>query len=566
MQGKNTKLSIIAVSILSAGLLFCGTRFALAGPITGGAVTKFSIYQGVLSIVPTNTTAMEIGNLGTDIAGTGDLYFRPGALAHSAATNAYFTNTTGKVSLIAPGQGTQLGYLTVLTQTAPNEGGEIQLQPGSGAYFPWFIDSYQDRFRVYANGTERLSIATSTGNTYIVNGSLCFGAVGSTNCSNTWAAAGTPTLDSVLGAGNTSSKHATLGATVGPVGTLAVNSDGTTGTGGANDSIAAYANGNGSAVYAQQDGFGYAGYFSGRSAAYGPITSASSLNSTFAVLGGYPSGINTSIGLATWGGTPVSNGTSYSMWSRAAGNTAANNFSSYGLYSLGGDGGGSFGTNWTTYAVYADAGGAGGAGNTTYGLYARGGAVAAGGVSWAGYFQGSVVITTGVQIGPTAGLKQSTGTFVCQIGNNTCLGRYLYTSGTVRDTSASGVKYCYERTSDSTIQCQLAYKAGSAIACSNPANILRQRSTSGVSYWISDGTCAPGNGEYMPLSDVNGGVQPHGAAGTYACIDGLTDYGNLSMLYKNAGACASFNSSLTGARRVTNSITTSTYTQDYELR
>lgn len=92
-------LALVAVAFLSGVLLVLAARSAFAGPITAGVPTKLAIYQGVLSIVPNSTNAMEIGNNGTDIASNTDLYFRPGNLSRSANTNAYFTSLAGKATL-----------------------------------------------------------------------------------------------------------------------------------------------------------------------------------------------------------------------------------------------------------------------------------------------------------------------------------------------------------------------------------------------------------------------------------------------------------------------------------
>ena len=286
MSQRNSRfLTLFSSFILVLGLVFSLSKAALAGPITAGALTKFSIYQGVLSIVPNSTNALEIGNNGTDFAGTSDLYFRPGSIARSAATNAYVYNNGGSAAIQTP-------KITAV--------------------------------------------------------SICFGTFGSTDCKSSWAAAGGGgTLQNVLDAGNTATQRfiglatsagnppngtplflgtalplnamgvgVTSGASIGtgnfaflapnlgngaynPVtqandsglfynsgsgftiapwtgGTkgihlgsssawsaLAVNNN-RAGQGGAGDALAAYSSSNtGSAIYAEQSAGGYAGYFSG---------------------------------------------------------------------------------------------------------------------------------------------------------------------------------------------------------------------------------------------------------------------------------------------------------------
>ncbi len=239
----------------SVGLGLLGSvALVSAGPITnpgGLPFAKLSVYQGVVAIVPglSGDSVMEIGNAGRDIASTGSIYLRPGS---------------------ANGQG---GNIVIAPQNSDSEGGEILFQ-GAPSYQSWTADIWQNRFRIHTNGNERLIIDGPTGaNIYIPTGSLCFGGVGSTNCSNTWAGVATPTLDQVLAAGNATTRSAALGTTAIPSSKLLVSNGIAGNAGDPNNAISALANTTGSALYAQQNNpDGFAGYFSGRLAVAGQIS------------------------------------------------------------------------------------------------------------------------------------------------------------------------------------------------------------------------------------------------------------------------------------------------------
>lgn len=78
----------------------------MAGPVTGGAnnppYVETAVYQGVVSIIPggAGESLMEIGNLGQDIASTGDLNFRPqGVSGNNTAVKFTKNGGTGKTDL-----------------------------------------------------------------------------------------------------------------------------------------------------------------------------------------------------------------------------------------------------------------------------------------------------------------------------------------------------------------------------------------------------------------------------------------------------------------------------------
>lgn len=80
----------VAALILTAGLLLAPR--VQAGPVTGGPgqppFVKLGVYQGVVSVTTDTSNIMEIGNLGTDIASTGNLYLRPGSAPRDDSKNA----------------------------------------------------------------------------------------------------------------------------------------------------------------------------------------------------------------------------------------------------------------------------------------------------------------------------------------------------------------------------------------------------------------------------------------------------------------------------------------------
>lgn len=119
------------VLLIGLGLVLLGViiqpHLAQAGPITGGPgiapFTKLGVYQGLLVIAPgrlcvggsnsgtscplgtecqgggvcTVSSVLEIGNAGRDIAGTGELYIRPGVLDRSVGLRLYRFNNRAEL-------------------------------------------------------------------------------------------------------------------------------------------------------------------------------------------------------------------------------------------------------------------------------------------------------------------------------------------------------------------------------------------------------------------------------------------------------------------------------------
>ncbi len=100
----------LAPIVLGAVVVFVVVQQASAGPITnpmGAPFAKLNVYQGLISIVPAGGQVMEIGNVGQDIASSGDIYLRPGSLSTVASDYARFykdASAANKVSLSIPGK------------------------------------------------------------------------------------------------------------------------------------------------------------------------------------------------------------------------------------------------------------------------------------------------------------------------------------------------------------------------------------------------------------------------------------------------------------------------------
>lgn len=101
-----------ALAILIIGLCLWSPRYLLAGPVTspGSApYSRLSLYEGVIGILPGSSGegVLEIGYRGEEIAGSSDLYIRPGSVTEPngarLCTNCG-TTTNDKANLLVPGQ------------------------------------------------------------------------------------------------------------------------------------------------------------------------------------------------------------------------------------------------------------------------------------------------------------------------------------------------------------------------------------------------------------------------------------------------------------------------------
>ncbi|MBI5467045.1 MAG: hypothetical protein HY975_02415, partial [Candidatus Kerfeldbacteria bacterium] len=544
-------LFLSAAVVVTVGVLRIAFPVSSA-PVTSTAISKLTIYGGVITVAPgaTGDNILELGNAGRDIAGSGDIFIRPGSLSGSSANFAKFSAVATKTYLTVPGSVTANG-LIVTAQDATNEGGQIDLLRSSGSFHDWYIDLFTDRLRFISNGGQKFTVnevgfagvgpgtlatwtpgwpleansgTTATtanaqitatgssgsasrsagyniridatnvwqmlndnsptagghvqnslyfqfngsptnrylavapgGNVYIKN-SLCFGDPNtSTNCSNNWAAASTPTLDAVLSVanGNRSDQNIGLGSdSVIPAGGLVVNRGGTTGTGSAGDSIAAYANNVNSAIFAeQQNPAGYAAYFSGRTnLTFGNPGTALAVTSTGT---SGPSGVGSNAIVATGGvGGPVSNSSAL----EARGGNATSGKTTFGVRAIAGTGTGA---------------------------------------NYAGYFQGAFTVEGSSQFFGSIGLggassdtrynrtKSVWQTQVCEMWSDTCYGPYVGTkpqSGAGSTFVREEASFCYNQSSDQTIQCKKIYFNYISVASGCSATSSRDY-LNGVSYY-----------------------------------------------------------------------------------
>ncbi len=236
----------LTAALFIFSLVFASNR-ASAGPVTnptGAPYAKVSVYQGVVGIVNKDVgntyQALELGNHGTDIASSSDIYIRPDGMARDANTNALFSVINSKTNLSVPGDVTP-GRLCL--------GGDCQ-----ASWPPYGLDD------ILANGSTSLK-------------GMSVGALIANGITTPSASLGTATATSLA------ATKANIGpGVVGQNATLVVG-NGVTGTGSGGDAIAAFSNNaTDTAVYGQNN-FGYAGYFSGNV----HITGTTTLDSTLSV-------------------------------------------------------------------------------------------------------------------------------------------------------------------------------------------------------------------------------------------------------------------------------------------
>lgn len=106
----DAKLRLMFVLLLVLGC-YAAAATVRASALSVGASLKATVYQGVASISPDGTTLMELGNLGQDIAGTGDLYLRPGSLQETLGAKVTKNGTTADLlvgSLCLYGSGSEV--------------------------------------------------------------------------------------------------------------------------------------------------------------------------------------------------------------------------------------------------------------------------------------------------------------------------------------------------------------------------------------------------------------------------------------------------------------------------
>lgn len=90
----------MAVFLIGAGVLVWKAQ---ASPLSTGAATATTVYGGVAAIAPDSSSdVMEIGNSGSDIASSGDLYLRPSNLAGTQGVR-FTKNVSGQTDVHAIG-------------------------------------------------------------------------------------------------------------------------------------------------------------------------------------------------------------------------------------------------------------------------------------------------------------------------------------------------------------------------------------------------------------------------------------------------------------------------------
>lgn len=244
------------LTIFAAATAFIGVFSvppAQAGPITNGPgnppFTKLGVYDGVISIIPSATSQLlEIGNNGQDIAGSGDIYFRPGEIPTGNTANSRFY----KPAVSGPGELGQALYVdkkiqagSTFKKSRDDDGTALAAYAVAGAAAMYGEQGATGAWAAYFSGKV-------TANQYCINEANCISAwpaggsitvkdgsttVSPTNTINFTSGAtvtnagggvaniavsggpgGTGPLDTVLGIGNASPKHIVLGQDPAPGG------------------------------------------------------------------------------------------------------------------------------------------------------------------------------------------------------------------------------------------------------------------------------------------------------------------------------------------------------------
>lgn len=132
----------VGAGVILLAVVALGAQIASASPLTnpsGAPFVKLGVYQGVVGIIGSGQS-MEIGNLGTDIGSTGDLYLRPGNLGQATSARIFSNAGKGALSLATgkicfnPGGSANLNAYTCFSSWATSgdtywtsSGGALQL-------------------------------------------------------------------------------------------------------------------------------------------------------------------------------------------------------------------------------------------------------------------------------------------------------------------------------------------------------------------------------------------------------------------------------------------------------
>lgn len=571
----------MAVGGLSILTVFAFYQQAQAGPITGGPgvapFVKLGVYQGVISVVPGGVTGgvpdsiMEIGNAGRDIKTTGALNFFP-----ASGSNVTVNETSGDANLELNPNGTNVSGFVGRYQVAVTNGTCASADNSNGnSYYTYLANgayhlncsNSPDQFWVEnqfvhaqaitmnasqgirflfndtpnASGslplTERMRVM-SNGTMYIPT--ICFGAFGSTDCSNTWAGGGSGTVSGTI---NKLAKF--TAATV--VGNSAI-----TETGGdvvvngpdANFSVQADAGDNpvdmrfqGGSV-AQPWRFIFPSSVNGAGLGVGANNfgiynaTAADYLALFRTNATVKLGFGTGLNILANGNVGISNST-------PGGRLVVNN----NLTGNGSAGDGlSVYVNTANSAIYSQQdnvnGYAGYFSNTAVGGYAA-------------YFDGKVTINDrlnaagGIILGNV--VKFGWAIQVCGINGGACLGRYL---GTVGSTTAD-LQYRYNNSSNTPTLTGLIYSSV-ANSCPNGFSYVA-RSLNTASYYLA---AACSGGEF-----TNTATTPYGSG--FTCVDDQEDFG-VAASRRNSTGCVAVSQTITRAHFVTPPVTATTL--NYELR
>jgi len=172
------------------------------------------------------------------------------------------------------------------------------------------------------------------------------------------------------------------------------------------------------------------------------------------------------------------------------------------------------------------------------------------GTGWAATFSGKVGIPNHLIL---QGRDKPVSISVCEIGTDVCLGRYIYTTGTTRDNTATGVKFWYD--TGSAISSSLAYAAGGLICPPNSTEVSAD--AYGTNYYLN-GSCT--GAAYLVDPDY-----PYSDTPSQVCIDNT--YVNICASGdKYRGTCYAYMPCLNLSGRLIKQKIVSAYYMKYELR
>lgn len=106
---RSVRWPLVSAVILATMMVIVVVNPVSAGPVTAPGsppFVKLGVYQGVIAIVPpSGTNVLEIGNAGRDIAGSSDIYLRPGGVTTANAVKLARSVTYTQAAVTIPGGG-----------------------------------------------------------------------------------------------------------------------------------------------------------------------------------------------------------------------------------------------------------------------------------------------------------------------------------------------------------------------------------------------------------------------------------------------------------------------------